>query len=135
MQICILWRHFLRRQMSGKERNTECVPAGSSTVTVSRVEIWYADGSAKVNSRDITSAVNLKPWALVNGTWYEGDSITLTPKGGSSGGHNNGITFTRGADASGGQGQSYYYSAAVGNNVTVCAASLKFYSSLNLNNS
>ena len=45
----------------------------------------------------------------------------------SGGGHNNAVQFTRGADASGGQGTAYYYTAIVGNNITRGASTFNFY--------
>lgn len=47
--------------------------------TPSKVEIWYADDSGVVPTRNITSAISIKPWCKIGNTWYPGSAITLTP--------------------------------------------------------
>lgn len=82
-----------------------------------KYEVWIPSPDVTWNGSAWVSAWD---YSTGNNGWF-------SYGGSSSGGHNNGIEFTRGADASGGQGQVYYYTAAVSKNVTGNAAKFTFY--------
>ena len=51
------------------------VPASA---TIDAIANYDANGNI-ITNRTITSALKLIPWAKVNGTWYEGTSVTISP--------------------------------------------------------